>query len=94
MPRKDQGWITFQTSEEERQLLEEICRVSQRTKTEVLREMLRGLKYAAPAEEVESLELLQEQPIRTSSLRSSLSEPPKEPILWQGKTTRQRCDSY
>ncbi len=46
MPRKDQGWITFQTSEEERQLLEEVCKLSQRTKTEVLREMLRGLKSA------------------------------------------------
>ncbi|MCU0548508.1 MAG: molybdopterin-binding protein [Leptolyngbya sp. Prado105] len=46
MPRKDQGWITFQTSEEERQLLEAICQKSQRTKTEVLREMLRGLKYS------------------------------------------------
>ncbi len=44
MPRKTQGWITFQTSEEERQLLEAICQKSQRTKTEVLREMLRGLK--------------------------------------------------
>ena len=49
MPRKDQGWITFQTSEEERQLLEGICHQSQRTKTEVLREMLRGLKEAANA---------------------------------------------
>lgn len=49
MPRKDQGWITFQTSEEERQLLEEICQTSQRTKTEVLRELLRGLRYGIPA---------------------------------------------
>ncbi|SRR5579883_2353364 len=48
MPRKDQGWITFQTSEEERQLLETVCQMSQRTKTEVLREMLRGLKYSTP----------------------------------------------
>lgn len=47
MPRKDQGWITFQTSEEERQLLEAICQRSQRTKTEVLREMLRRLKDSA-----------------------------------------------
>lgn len=46
MPRKDQGWITFQTSEEERQLLEALCQKSQRTKTEVLREMLRGLRDA------------------------------------------------
>ncbi len=49
MPRKDQGWITFQTSEEERQLLEAVCQLSQRTKTEVLREMLRGLKGEAIA---------------------------------------------
>ena len=56
MPRKDQGWITFQTSEEERQLLETICQVSQRTKTEVLREMLRGLKHSTPtvAEAIET----------------------------------------
>ncbi|MCG9893322.1 MAG: molybdopterin-binding protein [Thermosynechococcaceae cyanobacterium MS004] len=54
MPRKDQGWITFQTSEEERQLLEEICRQSQRTKTEVLREMVRGLKYSTSADVDES----------------------------------------
>ena len=43
MPRKDQGWITFQASEEERQILEQICQQTQRTKTEVLREMLRNL---------------------------------------------------
>jgi molybdopterin-binding protein len=49
MPRKDQGWITFQTSDEERQLLESICQKSHRTKTDVLREMLRGLKYATTA---------------------------------------------
>lgn len=47
MPRKEQGWITFQTSEEERQLLEEICHNSQRTKTEVLRELVRGLRQQA-----------------------------------------------
>ncbi|BAZ49173.1 molybdopterin-binding protein [Nostoc ellipsosporum NOK] len=43
MPRKEQGWITFQTSEEERKLLEEFCQQSQRTKTEILRELVRGL---------------------------------------------------
>jgi molybdopterin-binding protein len=43
MPRKEQGWITFQTSEEERKLLEDFCQQSQRTKTEILRELLRGL---------------------------------------------------
>ena len=51
MPRKDQGWITFQTSEEERQLLEALCQKLQRTKTEVLREMLRNLK---PSDQEES----------------------------------------
>jgi molybdopterin-binding protein len=43
MPRKQQGWITFQSSEEERQILEQHCQQSQRTKTEVLRELVRGL---------------------------------------------------
>jgi len=50
MPRKDQGWVTFQTSEEERKILEEFCQNSQRTKTEILRELVRGLKqYSAPS---------------------------------------------
>jgi molybdopterin-binding protein len=44
MPRKAQGWITFQSSEEERQILEQICQQTQRTKTEVLREMLRKMR--------------------------------------------------
>ncbi len=49
MPRKDQGWVTFQTSEEERKILEEFCQNSQRTKTEILRELVRGLnKYSSP----------------------------------------------
>jgi len=43
MPRKEQGWVTFQTSEEERKILEEFCQQSQRTKTEILRELVRGL---------------------------------------------------
>ncbi len=43
MPRKEQGWITFQSSEEERQILEEYCKQSQRTKTEILRELVRTL---------------------------------------------------
>ncbi len=54
MPRKEQGWITFQTSEEERKLLEEVCQHSQRTKTEILRELVRSLSEQqanpAPAE--------------------------------------------
>ncbi|WP_341527942.1 molybdopterin-binding protein [Nostoc sp. UHCC 0302] len=43
MPRKEQGWVTFQTSDEERKILEEFCEQSQRTKTEILRELVRGL---------------------------------------------------
>lgn len=43
MPRKEQGWVTFQTSEEERKILEDFCGQSQRTKTEILRELVRGL---------------------------------------------------
>jgi molybdopterin-binding protein len=51
MPRKEQGWVTFQTSEEERKILEEFCQQSQRTKTEILREMVRtlGKNSAAPS---------------------------------------------
>jgi hypothetical protein len=44
MPRKEQGWITFQASTEERTLLERYCRETQRTKTEVMRELIRSLK--------------------------------------------------
>lgn len=48
MPRKEQGWVTFQISEEERKILEEFCENSQRTKTEILRELIRGLnKYSS-----------------------------------------------
>ncbi|MCV3214678.1 molybdopterin-binding protein [Plectonema radiosum NIES-515] len=43
MPRKEQGWITFQTSDEERKILENFCQQSQRTKTEILRELVRSL---------------------------------------------------
>ncbi|MGI0485390.1 TOBE domain-containing protein [Pantanalinema rosaneae CENA516] len=52
MPRKEQGWITFQTSDEERRILEAFCQNSQRTKTEILRELVRGLSTQAesPAE--------------------------------------------
>lgn len=47
MPRKQQGWITFQSSEEERQILEQYSQQSQRTKTEILRELVRNLKQSA-----------------------------------------------
>ena len=43
MPKKQQGWITFQSSITERQILEQYCEAVQRTKTEVLRELLRNL---------------------------------------------------
>ncbi|PMB41286.1 transporter [Fischerella thermalis CCMEE 5330] len=52
MPRKEQGWITFQTSEEERKMLEEFCQQSQRTKTEVLREFVRSLNKESPVSSV------------------------------------------
>ncbi|GAB1542035.1 hypothetical protein NUACC21_47080 [Scytonema sp. NUACC21] len=49
MPRKEQGWITFQTSEEERKILEQFCQQSQRTKTEILRELVRSLNSQSQA---------------------------------------------
>jgi molybdopterin-binding protein len=52
MPRKEQGWITFQTSEDERKMLEEFCQQSQRTKTEVLREFVRSLNKESPVSSV------------------------------------------
>ncbi len=48
MPRKEQGWITFQSSEEERQILEKYCHLSQRTKTEILRQLVRSLPEFPP----------------------------------------------
>ncbi|MBH8576553.1 hypothetical protein I8752_26895 [Nostocaceae cyanobacterium CENA369] len=44
MPRKDQGWITFQSSTEELQILEQYCKRHQRTKTDVLRSLVRTLQ--------------------------------------------------
>jgi len=49
MPRKQQGWITFQSSDKERLLLEQHCQQQGRTKTEVLRELLRGLDQQFPS---------------------------------------------
>lgn len=54
MPRKEQGWITFQSSDEERRILEQICQQTQRTKTEILREMIRQLGQSASSEPVDA----------------------------------------
>lgn len=78
MPRKDQGWVTFQTSEEERQILEEICQLSQRSKTEVLRELVRGLRQAGS---IEAASMPQAGGAAVESAPSSRSSapPPAEP---------------
>ena len=44
MPRKSQGWITFQASEEERKILDDHCQRTQRSKTDILRELVRSLE--------------------------------------------------
>jgi molybdopterin-binding protein len=49
MPRKQQGWITFQSSEEERKILEKYSQECQRTKTDILRELVRSLPKKPPA---------------------------------------------
>jgi molybdopterin-binding protein len=49
MPRKDQGWITFQLPEAERQLLEMHCEQTQRSKTDILRELVRSLSQEISA---------------------------------------------
>jgi hypothetical protein len=51
VPRKDQGWITFQLPEAERQLLESYCDRMQRSKTDVLRELVRNLDREMPVGE-------------------------------------------
>lgn len=48
MPRKNQGWVTFQATPEERQLLDAYCQRTQRSKTEVLRELIRTLDASEP----------------------------------------------
>jgi len=75
MPRKEQGWITFQTSEEERKILEEFCQDSQRTKTEILRELVRGLnKHQVPP-----------APIPTKKVEKEMTQAPELEITTQKK---------
>jgi molybdopterin-binding protein len=61
MPRKQQGWITFQSSEEERKILEEYCQQSQRTKTEILRELVRSLNPEPPSPQASHSQQTKEQ---------------------------------
>jgi molybdopterin-binding protein len=72
MPRKDQGWITFQLPETERQLLENYCKQTQRGKTAILRELVRTLNrpVAAPSSienQPRSIGELELQPMRVSA---------------------------
>jgi molybdopterin-binding protein len=76
MPRKEQGWVTFQTSEEERKILEEFCNQSQRTKTEILRELVRGLsKYSSPPVSL-STQQLREEDAHTPEITSISQKKP------------------
>ncbi|TVQ08608.1 MAG: transporter [Leptolyngbya sp. DLM2.Bin27] len=50
MPRKSQGWITFQASAEERKILDDYCQRTQRSKTDILRELVRSLEQQPDAE--------------------------------------------
>ncbi len=72
MPRKEQGWVTFQTSEEERKILEQFCGQSQRSKTEILRELVRGLNQRAPqvselTEQIGEENIAPKKPLKLSS---------------------------
>ncbi|PMB38547.1 transporter [Fischerella thermalis CCMEE 5319] len=79
MPRKEQGWITFQTSEEERKMLEEFCQQSQRTKTEVLREFVRSLNKESPVSSV-SLASLPTMPKEDASTNPAEVTTQKKPL--------------
>jgi molybdopterin-binding protein len=72
VPRKDQGWITFQLPEAERQLLEDYCKQTQRGKTDILRELVRTLNRPAttpspPNNQPRSSGELEIQPMRVSA---------------------------
>ena len=73
MPRKQQGWITFQSSEEERKILEEYCQQSQRSKTEILRELVRSLNQQS----------LSAQPLPPQQGASEDSETPEIELVTQ-----------
>jgi molybdopterin-binding protein len=77
MPRKDQGWITFQTSEEERKILEQICQVSQRTKTEILRELVRSLGQESLEDRSPQPLTQPEQPESSNPISENLITPKK-----------------
>lgn len=44
MPRKNQPTVVFQPSQEELKLLDDYCKSSNRSRTDVLRELIRTLK--------------------------------------------------
>ncbi|MEH2373713.1 TOBE domain-containing protein [Nostoc sp.] len=75
MPRKEQGWVTFQTSEDERKILEEFCEQSQRTKTEILRELVRSLNHhpwasiSPPTEQKKQEDIYTQKPEIESSIQ-------------------------
>ncbi len=48
MPPKEGNWIGFQATDEEKRILEEYCKLKMRNKTDVLRELVRGLERKMP----------------------------------------------
>ncbi|MBO3464293.1 TOBE domain-containing protein [Aetokthonos hydrillicola Thurmond2011] len=77
MPRKEQGWVTFQTSQEEQKILEEFCQQSQRTKTEILRELVRGLRKPSPTPSIPTSDKVKEDTYNTELEISSEKKPLK-----------------
>ncbi|MBD2462933.1 TOBE domain-containing protein [Oscillatoria sp. FACHB-1407] len=77
MPRKEQGWITFQSSDEERQILEQICQQTQRTKTEILREMIRQMGRSLPSESID---------VNTIEFSEDLEEEDEMPLTGSAET--------
>jgi molybdopterin-binding protein len=76
MPRKEQGWITFQSSEEERKILEQYCQQSQRSKTEILRELVRSLTQQSLSPQPPASKQGRQEDSGTSS-RESFSQNPE-----------------
>lgn len=86
MPRKEQGWITFQSSDEERQILEQVCQQTQRTKTEILREMIRQMgksdpKGPDPVNSIDCSEDLDEETVLSPSVTAETGKTATAPVV-------------
>lgn len=53
MPNKQKQWVTIKISEQEMQNLEAYCQQTKRTKTDLIREMIRKLPSVEPSLQIQ-----------------------------------------